>query len=238
MGKLTFVFVHGLAGWGSYDKKSEKQPYWGMHNGDVLAYLRQEGYDCYAASVAPTGSAWDRACELYAQIAGARVDYGEAHSRRYGHDRYGRDFSTCPLIPEWNDDTRLVLIGHSFGGATIRQFAELLANGNTAEREATQDSFLSPLFAGSLGNRVHSIVTLAAPMNGTSAYDLNFDPDFDPNAVKVPWWSNILAKMMASATKPQRDSRDPADYADFDMFIYNAIRVYAGIETLPHVYYF
>jgi len=34
----------------------------------------------YAASVAPNGSAWDRACELYAQLSGTRVDYGKAHT--------------------------------------------------------------------------------------------------------------------------------------------------------------
>ncbi len=41
--------------------------YWGMQNGDLMKYLNSLGYDCYAASVAPTGSAWDRACELYAE---------------------------------------------------------------------------------------------------------------------------------------------------------------------------
>lgn len=123
MGKLIFVFVHGLSGWGSYDPLYRRMPYWGMRGGDLMAYLRQQGFDCHAASVAPTGSAWDRACELYAQLAGTRVDYGKAHSEKYRHGRWGRDFSACPLIPEWNDDTRLVLLGHSFGGATVRLFS-------------------------------------------------------------------------------------------------------------------
>ena len=43
-----------------------------------MAFLREKGYDCHAASVSPTGSAWDRACELYAQLAGKRTDYGAA----------------------------------------------------------------------------------------------------------------------------------------------------------------
>ena len=59
--KLKFIFVHGLSGWGSYDKAYERIPYWGMRGGDVMAFLRGHGYDCYAASVAPAGSAWDRA---------------------------------------------------------------------------------------------------------------------------------------------------------------------------------
>ena len=84
-----YIFVHGLAGWGSYDEKYAKKPYWGMRNGDLIQYLRDQGFDCYAASVSPHGSAWDRACELYAQLYGTRVDYGKRHSEEYGHERFG-----------------------------------------------------------------------------------------------------------------------------------------------------
>ena len=122
-----YIFVHGLAGWGSYDERYQEQPYWGMKGGDLMEYLRGEGFDCYAASVSPMGSAWDRACELYAQLAGTKTDYGAVHSERNRHARYGRDFTGDPLIPKLDEDTRLVLIGHSFGGATIRQFAQWLA---------------------------------------------------------------------------------------------------------------
>ena len=65
MDGLRFIFVHGLSGWGSYDAAYRRMPYWGMRGGDLIAFLREKGFDCYAASVAPTGSAWDRACELY-----------------------------------------------------------------------------------------------------------------------------------------------------------------------------
>ena len=69
--------------------------------------------------MSPYGSAWDRACELYAQLYGERVDYGCRHSERYGHERFGRDYSDCPLIRN-PKDAMLVLIGHSFGGTTAR----------------------------------------------------------------------------------------------------------------------
>jgi hypothetical protein len=40
------------------------------------------------------------------------------------------------LIPAWNEDTRLVLLWHSFGGATIRPFyLELLETIRKAEEE-------------------------------------------------------------------------------------------------------
>jgi triacylglycerol esterase/lipase EstA (alpha/beta hydrolase family) len=202
MSKLKFVFVHGLSGWGSYDPMYRRMPYWGMHGGNLMAYLRQQGFDCHAASVAPTGSAWDRACELYAQLAGARVDYGRAHSEVYRHGRWGQDYTGCPLIPQWRDDTRLVLLGHSFGGATVRLFSELLAHGDEAERAAGADS---AFFQGGMEKRIHGIVTLAAPMNGTTAYDLFSDPAFDPTGVKVSWWIKGMARMMSLGTKPKRD---------------------------------
>ena len=235
MSKKAYIFVHGLSGWGSYDEIYRRMPYWGMRGGDLISFLRRQGFDCYAASVAPTGSTWDRACELYAQLAGEITDYGKAHSERYRHERFGRDFRTCPLIPSWNEDTRLVLLGHSFGGATIRLFSELLAHGDAAEKKAGADS---PLFRGGMEERIHSIVTLASPMNGTTAYDLFLDPSFDPGSVKNPWWSAGLAAMMSFSTKPKQDGRDPRDYADYDMQIDHALEMNAGISTLPDVYYF
>ena len=88
---MQYVFVHGLSGWGSYDKAYRRMPYWGMLGGDLMKYLESQGFSCYAAAVSPEGSAWDRACELYAQRTGSVVDYGKAHSERCGHERFGRD---------------------------------------------------------------------------------------------------------------------------------------------------
>ena len=238
MNHLQYIFVHGLSGWGNYDAAYRRMPYWGMRGGDLMAFLREKGFDCHAASVAPTGSAWDRACELYAQLAGTRVDYGKAHSEKYRHERFGRDFSSRPLISAWDAGTRLVLLGHSFGGATARMFAELLAHGDPEERSATAAKDLSPLFSGGRGDSVHSLVTLASPMNGTTAYDLFSDRDYDPGAVRVPGWSKALAKMMSLGTKPKKDGRDERDYADYDMHLDHAVEMNRRIGTLGHVYYF
>ena len=238
MSGLQFIFVHGLSGWGSYDEAYGRMPYWGMRGGNLIAFLREKGFDCYAASVAPTGSAWDRACELYAQLAGARVDYGEAHSKKNRHDRFGRDYSGCPLIPAWDERTRLALLGHSFGGATVRMFSELLAHGDAEERRTTAPEELSPLFAGGMESRIRSIVALSSPMNGTTAYDLFHDPDFDPAQVKVPWWSKNLARMMSAGTRGKADGRDERDNAGYDMHLDSAAEINRKISTLPHVYYF
>ena len=238
MSNLKYIFVHGLSGWGSYDEKYQKTPYWGMKGGDLIAFLREMGFDSYAASVAPHGSAWDRACELYAQLSGTRVDYGKHHSQEYKHDRYGRDFSDCPLIGQWDEDTQLVLIGHSFGGATIRLFTEILRHGAKDEIENTEADDLSPFFLGGSKIKIRSIVALASPLNGTTAYDLLDDENFDPDSVKVPLWSKLLAKLLARRLVPSKDGRDERDYAGYDMHVDNAAEMNRHLTTFPDIYYF
>ena len=235
--KLSFVFVHGTAGWGSYDERYQKMPYWGMRGGDLMTYLRERGYDCHAASVSPSGSAWDRACELYAQIFGTRVDYGRCHSRTYGHERFGRDYSFRPLIPDLSEETRLVLIGHSFGGTAARMFAELLAHGDEAERAANEED-ISPLFLGGRQERIHSVVCIAAAMNGNSTFDMTSDPEFDPDAVPVPFWTRLFEKRMAKALAKENAGINPQDSADYDMQIDHARSLNQRMKALPFVFYF
>ncbi|MBR4051416.1 MAG: hypothetical protein IKK09_13065 [Clostridia bacterium] len=165
-----YVWVHGLMGWGSYDFYYDIFPYWGVLNGDLMKKLNKVGYDCYAASVAGTASAWDRACELYAQLTGTVVDYGAAHSARCGHDRYGKDFTGKALIDEWDSTNKINILGHSFGGATVRLFASLMAVGSEEEMNASPND-VSPFFTGGKADWIYSVTSLAAPHNGTSAYD-------------------------------------------------------------------
>ena len=72
------VFVHGLMGWGQRAGINAVLPYWGMTTGSLTSYLNSLGYETYSATVGPISSAWDRACELYAQLTGTTVDYGAA----------------------------------------------------------------------------------------------------------------------------------------------------------------
>ncbi len=166
----TFVFVHGLMGWGEYDFVYKLMPYWGMFNGDLMKYLRKQGFEAVGASVAPTGSAWDRACELYAQLTGTVVDYGVAHSEKYGHERFGTDYTKNPLIKSWSSEEKINLLGHSFGGATVRTLAHLMANGSEEEKKATAEKDLSNLFKGGKEDWIYSVTALAAPHNGTTSY--------------------------------------------------------------------
>lgn len=169
-----YVFVHGFLGWGEDEGIDDDLAYWGGTACDLVKELNEAGYESYAASVGPLSSNWDRACELYAQLTGTTVDYGAAHAAAHNHARYGRTYSE-PLFEGWGetDENGLVnkinLIGHSFGGNTIRLLQALLAQGNAEEMAASPDD-CSPLFKGGKADYVNSVVTICSPNNGTTLY--------------------------------------------------------------------
>lgn len=168
--KYTYVFVHGLCGWGQDDGAYELFPYWGMTTGNIFAELERNGYNCVAADVGAVSSAWDRACELYAQLVGTRVDYGAAHSAEHNHARYGKTFDK-PIVEKWDSANKVNFVAHSFGGVTVRLLIQLLAEGSEEEIAATDASELSPLFKGGMADRVYSVTTLASPHNGSSFFE-------------------------------------------------------------------
>ena len=172
--EYPFIFIHGLNGWGSGEGLNNIIPYWGATCGNLMDYLTEEGYECYAASVGPLSSAWDRACELYAQLTGTQVDYGESHSKQHNHKRYGRTYDT-PLFEGWGSKgdngkiKKIHLIGHSFGGTTARMLTYLLTYGSKDEISASGKK-VSPLFKGGNENLIHSVTTICTPHNSSSIY--------------------------------------------------------------------
>ncbi len=218
----TYVWVHGLMGWGEYDFYYAIFPYWGILNGDLMKKLDNVGYDCRAASVSGTASAWDRACELYAQLTGTVVDYGEAHSNHYGHDRYGEDFTGRALVDEWDSENKINILGHSFGGATTRLFASLMAVGSEEEMAASPDD-VSAFFTGGKADWIYSVTSLAAPHNGTSAYasmtdqadsaayDMYIDNALELNKTIVTDPETYYFSIACSATDQQEDGTYVAD---------------------------
>ncbi len=171
----TYVLVHGMGGWGEKAPMNDVAPYWGSSSGSISAYLRTQDIQVVEATVGPFSSAWDRACELFAQLTGTKVDYGEAHSKEHGHARFGRTY-TEPLVERWDKKAKINLIGHSFGGNTIRLFTSLLEYGSEAEKQASPDD-CSPLFEGGKGKYVNSVTTLASPHNGSTLfYCLDYGP--------------------------------------------------------------
>lgn len=196
------VMVHGLMGWGDEDLVNSIVPYWGMTAGNMETYLERKGYDIVVASVGPISSAWDRCCELFAQLTGSKVDYGAAHSDKctaeyaslgydLSHSRWGRDYTGRPTVDNWGPiyengevtgwyDNKINLVGHSFGGPTIVEFLQLLAEGDEAERAWGKQQaalyggdwhdYISPLFWGDYDGEylVNSLTSLAGVLNGTT----------------------------------------------------------------------
>ena len=174
-----YIFVHGMGGWGPDSDFYATSPYWGgglgLSDTDMIKMLNEKGIEAYAPSVGPLSSAWDRACELYAQLMGTVVDYGEAHSQAHGHSRYGFSYEGKAVMGEpWDMEEKINLVGHSFGGATVRLFTSLLAFGSEEEVAASGEN-TSEFFKGG-HDLVHSCITLSAPHNGSQVAKLLVDP--------------------------------------------------------------
>ena len=172
----AFVFCHGMLGFGEDELVNKFMPYWGGFSGSLPKRLRKQGYEAVAPSFSSIGGAWDRACEVYAALTGTTVDYGIAHSKKYGHDRYGKTYEKA-MLPNWGqpaDDggiQRIHLLGHSFGGATVRMLSHLMTYGSEEERAVTPADELSPLFAGGKGDWLKSVTAIAGPFEGTTVID-------------------------------------------------------------------
>ena len=259
-----YVFVHGMGGWGPTNSFYDKSPYWGggldISDTDLIKILNSQGVRAYAVQVGPLNSAWDRACELYAQLTGTVTDYGEAHSKKHNHDRYGFSYEGKALMGSpWNPDNKINLVGHSFGGATIRLFTSLMTYGAAEEVKATGSS-TSPLFTGG-HNSVHACVTLSAPHNGTQVCNMIYDLKspflllcFVYNLVGAVFGNNFLVFSMQMShfglTPAQNQKRtfiNPAKIINYytaqdncynDMTIRGAKALNETIKLSPDTYYY
>lgn len=147
MKSKNIVFVPGLFGWGPGELGG--LPYWG----DALAQF--EGvFKTHWVKCGPISSFHDRACEVFAQIKGAEVDYGAVHSEEAGHAQKSRDYSGNPFVQNWSVDNPVILIGHSAGAHTCLQLQHLLAK--------------NVWNCGSNAQWVEAVVSIAGVLNGST----------------------------------------------------------------------
>lgn len=268
--KYPFIFVGGMLSWGE-ENGMYKLPYWGMVCGDFVKQLREDhGIEAYAPQVGPANSAWDRACDLYAMLTGTRVDYGVAHSKEHLHARYGRTYEKA-IVPGWGETMegggikKVHLLGHSFGGATMRMLAELLTNGSEAERASTTDGTLSPLFEGGHGDMIATITSISAPHDGTTfthAFEgfMNvltpavlglltvvgntrankvYDAHLEQYGLSVPaGQTNLKGILNLKNLQSIRNNMKTGDNVFYDLRIENASKLNDFIHCSPDVYYF
>ena len=266
--EYPFVFVHGMGGWGAYEENAP-MPYWGgmgfdglkMSTSDtnIVDILNSYGVETYEASVGPFSSAWDRACELYAQLTGTVVDYGEAHSKEHNHDRYGYSYEGKALMGEnWDLTTPINIMGHSFGGPTVRLFASLMYYGDEAEVAATGEE-TSPLFTGG-HDVIHSCTTFSSPNDGTPIADFLVDLKlisliaFAGNLLgtlfgdNVMMWSLRFGHFGITPTEGQDRASfsirnivnfyNANDNCGYDMTIDGAKKLNEKISVAPNTYYY
>jgi triacylglycerol lipase len=258
------ILVHGLNGFGR--EKFDNFYYWGGSL-DLETYLKDAGFDVRTADIGPLSSNWDRSCELYACIKGGRVDYGEEHSLKAGHNRYGRVYKG--LYPEWgtvNEKTgkirKVHIIAHSMGGMTARMTAQLLSEGYKDEQENRD---MNPLFSGNK-NWIKSIMTISSPHDGTSlTYEFNsyrqrdlitylalglmdrWDESFVLyNDLQLDHWSFMNRQVNESEEDYQKRLNDiirkwkwnNKDFSDFDLTPEGAWEMNGWVKAQPRIYYF
>ena len=159
----TIVLIHGFLGWGRGEMFGVK--YWGGIGRDYEEMLNKEGYPTVSVAVGPVSSNWDRAVEAYFQLKGGCVDYGAAHAKKYGHERFGRCYEK-PLLAGWDETQKINIIAHSQGGQTARVLIHLLEFGSDEEKAATGPD-TSDIFKGG-HSWVRSMTSLSTPHNGTT----------------------------------------------------------------------
>lgn len=247
-----FIFVEGYMGWGEYNKINDIVQYWGGMTGDLLEYLNTEGYECHASSVGFINSAWDRACNLYAQMTGTRTDYGQVHAAKYNHSRYGPDYTNNALLEDWgkldeNGRIRKVnFITHSFGGTAVRLLAQLLAYGSPEEMAGTTEGEVSGLFTGGRTNLIHSVTTLTCPHNGTTlTFLLNPTFNFLDDAMRrggTPTGNRkglaVLSDFIIFNTGKLLDKLIDEDTGVHDLTIDGAAELNSRLSALDGIYYF
>ena len=155
-------------GWGPDEMAGYK--YWGGKN-DIINHLKEQGFEVYTASVGPVSSNWDRAVELFYQIKGGQVDYGQDHAKAFGLIQKPEAKKFPGLYPEWDKNNPIHIIGHSMGGQTGRMLQYLLESVFYLEEEKEQpeeSTLLGYVHAG----WITSITTISTPHNGTTLSDI------------------------------------------------------------------
>jgi hypothetical protein len=146
--KFPVVLIHGVFGYGrSHPAWGYFPPYWPEQK------LQQLNPNHLIVDVGTASSDHDRACEIFYQLMGGTVDYGEEHAKHTTHLRFGQTFEKA-LHPTWSEQNPIHLVGHSLGALTALEFYQLVS----------ADFF----GIGSNHKWVRSITSIAGPLTGST----------------------------------------------------------------------
>lgn len=139
------VLVHGIFGFGK-----------GRLGGlSYFAGAEKKDEKVLVPDLGSLTSIYDRARELFYYLKGGQVDYGEEHSKAYGHSQFGRTYEQGHY-PEWDEDHPIHFVGHSAGAQVVRVLQQMLADKAFKGHENTS------------ANWVLSLTSLSGAFNGTT----------------------------------------------------------------------
>ncbi|PWA49913.1 hypothetical protein CTI12_AA477590 [Artemisia annua] len=149
------VLVHGVFGFG--EGKMGGVPYFG---GIENTHRR-----VFCPDLGSLTSLYDRARQLFYYLKGGQVDYGEDHSKTYGHSQFGCVYEQGKYS-EWKEDNPIHFVGHSAGAQVIRMLQQMLADKAFKGYQNTNAKWIA------------SITTIAGALNGsTITYIYGMKPD-------------------------------------------------------------
>ena len=151
------VLIHGFMGWGREELGGYY--YWGG-NYDLEAELKQDNYEVYSVSVGPISTNYDRAIEVFYQIKGGQLDYGEKRSKYLNTEQSPKNKSYDGFFKNWDSSNPIHIIAHSQGGQTAKMLEQLLTSSDQHES--------SYLLKNKLNGWIASITTISTPHNGST----------------------------------------------------------------------
>ncbi|KAL5983970.1 hypothetical protein ACLOJK_018072 [Asimina triloba] len=153
-GLLPIVLVHGIFGFGK-GVVSQALHVSRLGGLSYFAGAEKKTERVLVPDLGSLTSIHDRARELFYYLKGGRVDYGEEHSRIYGHSRFGRMYEKGHY-PEWDGHHPIHFVAHSAGAQVVRLLQQMLADKSFEGHHDTND------------NWVLSITSLSGALNGTT----------------------------------------------------------------------
>ncbi|XP_072976636.1 uncharacterized protein [Typha angustifolia] len=243
------VLVHGIFGFGK-----------GRLGGlSYFAGAEKKDEHVLVPDLGSLTSIHDRARELFYYLKGGQVDYGEEHSRIYGHPQFGKVYDQGHY-PVWDEHHPIHFVGHSAGAQVVRVLQQMLADKafkgyvNTSEEWVLSVTSLSGALNGTTrayldgmqpedGRSLKSVCLLQLCRLGVIAYDwldikwLKNYYNFGFDHFEMRWRKagiSGLFDLLLGNSGPFASG----DWILPDLTFQGSLKLNSGLRTFPNTFYF